>query len=227
MLKKYRFFLALLLAGYPIISFSQMQWFKSERNKPEDVKTAKIVFNGEVNAENTVDLMSALDDLNNTYPSLKEIELYINSYGGDVGNGYMGYQVVKVSRVPVKTINTGITASAATLIYCGGYQRLMMPEASFILHPAKSANIQVGYVSPSEVELLKKFTRMGSGYLSGIYSSCTNIRDEQVQKMLYSDENTWFVDATQAKQIALVRDVRAGIKATAVSYYITDSEKKS
>lgn len=225
MLKISVFFLALLSAAYPLMCFSQVQWFKPEILKPDEVKTAKVVLSGAVSTENTVNLMTALDELNNTYPSLKEIELYINSYGGEMEAGYMGYQAVRASRVPVKTINAGMTASAATLIYCAGNVRLMMPEASFVLHPAKSPNIQKSFVSPGDIEMMKKDVQQGNNYFKSVYATCTNIGDESLQKILFSDDNAWFVDAQQAKQLALVRGVRAGIKPTAVSYYISDSEK--
>ena len=73
----------------------------------------KIVYIGEVNGTKVAELMAGIDDINASYPAVKEISLYINSFGGDMEAGYIGGQAVRGSRIPIKTINAAMTGSAA------------------------------------------------------------------------------------------------------------------
>lgn len=71
----------------------------------------------------------------------------------------MPMQSVKGSVIPIETINDGVAASAATLIYCGAKKRYTFPLASFILHPSAAPNIKSEWVRPNELALLKKMLK--------------------------------------------------------------------
>ncbi len=76
-----KLYLAMLFICYPLVGSSRIQLVRNDKIKSEDVSTAKIVFNTEINSAQVTELITVLDELNNSYPSLKEIELYINSFG--------------------------------------------------------------------------------------------------------------------------------------------------
>ncbi|EHG4045363.1 ATP-dependent Clp protease proteolytic subunit [Salmonella enterica] len=227
LLKKTRVFLSCLLFTCPTLSFAQVHWFKNETIKPEDIHSVKILYDADVNPTQITELSAVLDEINNTYTALKQIDLYINSYGGKMDDGYMGYQAIKASTIPVKTINSGMIASSATLLYCGGKSREMAPEASFMLHPAKAANSKNDYISPNEIDMLKKDSNQANNYFYSIYSTCTNMKKDEISRILYSEDNFEYIYAEQARNISLANKIETGIKTTQISYYITsDNDNK-
>lgn len=64
----------------------------------------------------------------------KAIRLYINSPGGDVGEGFSLIAVMKLSKTPIHTINMGQWSSMAFLIGICGNRRLSFPYVTFLLH---------------------------------------------------------------------------------------------
>ncbi|MGU9756284.1 ATP-dependent Clp protease proteolytic subunit [Serratia marcescens] len=203
-------------------TYAEMHWIKSEKVKPEDVNTVKIIYTGDVNSRKVSELISAIDEINNDYPEAKVIRIFITSFGGSMESGYLGMQAVRGSKIPVETINAGMTGSSATLIYCGTEKRSTLPEASFMLHPSASPNIKTEWIRPNDVELLKKDVDDGNKYFRSIYKTCTNLSDEEIQRILYSNDNARYLTASEAEGIKLSQGNISGIYPTPVSYYITD-----
>lgn len=211
-----------LLLGVSTDSIAKLQWYKNDSIKSEEISTVKIVYNAEINAQRVADLILSLDEINNDYPSVQQIELYINSFGGSMDSGYVAMQAISGSKIPVKTINTGTVASSATLLYCGGKERKTFSLASFILHPAKSYNLKKDYLSPGEIDTLKKDVNITNQYFKNTYSTCTNINKEKLNAILSSEDSRQYVNAKEAESLSLSQGVESGIKTTQASYYITD-----
>lgn len=64
----------------------------------------------------------------------KPIWLYIMSYGGDIDYMWMALDTIKTSVTPVYTVNLGVAASAAALMFISGHKRFMMPSAKVTIH---------------------------------------------------------------------------------------------
>lgn len=64
----------------------------------------------------------------------KPIILYIMSDGGSLAYMWSMIDAMLASKTPIITVNLGIAASAAALIYIAGARRLMMPTATVIIH---------------------------------------------------------------------------------------------
>ena len=64
----------------------------------------------------------------------KPIWLYIMSYGGDIDYMWMALDTIKTSVTPIYTVNLGVAASAAALIFIAGHKRFMMPTAKLTIH---------------------------------------------------------------------------------------------
>lgn len=90
----------------------------AHRYQAAKFKSARIIFNGDITANKSLEFIDALDKLHYASPGLKEITLYINSYGGDMDSGYLLYQAIKNAAVPITAVNISMTASSATLMYC-------------------------------------------------------------------------------------------------------------
>lgn len=75
------------------------------------------------------------------------IKLYINSNGGDVYNGWALISVITSSITPVITINQGMCASMAFLIFIAGHKRYSMENAVALMHEGYNG----GYDSSSKM----------------------------------------------------------------------------
>lgn len=64
----------------------------------------------------------------------KPIWIYVMSPGGEGDVMWALLDVIKASITPVYTVNVGIAASAASLIFIAGHKRFMMPNARVIIH---------------------------------------------------------------------------------------------
>lgn len=67
------------------------------------------------------------------------IRLYIMSYGGDLDYMWTMVDTIKLSVTPIITINVGVAASAASLIFIAGHKRLMMPNSKVIIHEGSAS----------------------------------------------------------------------------------------
>ena len=62
------------------------------------------------------------------------IWIYIMSYGGDLDYMWSMIDTITTSKTPIYTVNMGIAASAASLIFLAGHKRFMMPRSQIIIH---------------------------------------------------------------------------------------------
>ncbi len=69
-----------------------------------------------------------------TKETAQPIWLYIVSYGGDLDYMWVLIDAIKSSIAPVFTVNLGVAASAAALIFVCGDQRLMTEHATVVIH---------------------------------------------------------------------------------------------
>ena len=75
-----------------------------------------------------------MEDRGKPVEDRKPIRLYVMSYGGDLDYMWTVVDTIKLSKTPVITINMGVAASAASLIFIAGHHRLMLPNAKVIIH---------------------------------------------------------------------------------------------
>ncbi len=68
--------------------------------------------------------------------SSAQINLYINSPGGDVDAGFAIFDTIRFISAPVKCISTGLVASAAVIILLAAQKnnRFSMPNSRFLMH---------------------------------------------------------------------------------------------
>lgn len=69
-----------------------------------------------------------------TKETAEPIWLYIMSYGGDLDYMWVLIDAIKTSIAPVYTVNLGVAASAASLIFVCGDKRFMTEHATVVIH---------------------------------------------------------------------------------------------
>lgn len=64
----------------------------------------------------------------------KPIWIYVFSPGGSIIYMWAICDAINLSKTPIYTVNVGIAASAASLIFISGHKRYMFPKATVLIH---------------------------------------------------------------------------------------------
>lgn len=94
----------------------------------------KIFIEGEITSETAVEFIKQVILLNAEDPKTN-IDVLINSPGGDINSGMLMYDVVQSSKAPIRTFCIGRAYSmGAVLFACGNNGRYMLPHSELMLH---------------------------------------------------------------------------------------------
>lgn len=74
------------------------------------------------------------EDFGKPVEERKPIKIYLMNYGGSADMCYAMIDVIKASKTPIYTIDIGVAASAAALIFIAGHKRFMLPNAKVVIH---------------------------------------------------------------------------------------------
>lgn len=121
--------------------------------------------------------------------SAKPIDVLINSPGGGADDGFAIYDALRFVRAPIRTINVGLSASAATIIMLGAAKehRYALPNARIMIHqplgnlPGTSAE----NVKRWAEQIIKLRTRINNLYAEETGQSIEKIKED-------TDRDTWF-----------------------------------
>jgi ATP-dependent Clp protease protease subunit len=132
----------------------------------------------------------------------KEIQMYINSPGGEIYPGLAIYDTMQMLRAPISTIAVGWTASLGTVLLAAGQsgRRYALPHATIHMHPAGGG--ARGYAPDVEIQY-KELKRM-QDLLHQILARHTG---QTVQKIADDFDRDYFMDAHKAVQYGLIDEV--------------------
>lgn len=133
---------------------------------------------GAVSARGIVQEISDLD--------VDTINVYINSYGGEVAEALAIYSALKRHSASVHTFCDGFACSAATIIFCAGDVRTMGSIALMMIHNCMS---YLGYANSNEMRKAAEDNDKINQSSINAYMSVVNISEEEVRKMM--DDATW------------------------------------
>ncbi len=159
----------------------------------------RIIFLGTpVNDAVANEVVAALLYLNSEDPD-KDINLYINSPGGQITSGLAIFDTMRMISAPVSTIAVGMAASMATILLTSGAKgkRYALPHATIHLHQPLGG-VQ-GQAADIEIEA-REILRMRD-LLNGILREQTTMSDELIAK--YTDRNM-YLTAQQAVEVGLI-----------------------
>lgn len=110
----------------------------------------------------------------------KRIQIWINSPGGVVLDGYNIFNAIIKSKTPVDTYNVGIASSIAGVIFMAGRKRIMADYSSLMIHPPHGGDDrkQMEAITESLVTML---------------SAKSNMSDVEVKYLM--DRTTWINSA--------------------------------
>ena len=135
----------------------------------------------------------------------REIQLYINSPGGEIYPGLAIYDTMQMVRAPVSTIAVGWTASLGTVLLAAGRKgrRFALPHATIHMHPAGGG--ARGYAPDVEIQY-KELQRM-QDLLFAILSKHTG---QDAAKIAEDFDRDRFMDARRAVEYGIVDEVLGG-----------------
>ena len=122
----------------------------------------------------------------------KDINIYINSPGGDITSAFAIYDTMQFIRNDIATICLGQAASAAAVLLAAGTQgkRLALPHSRILLHQPWG---QVGYGQVTDLELAAKELLRMRDLLDHILAKHTG----QTVEKIHSDTDRDFVMEAQ------------------------------
>lgn len=130
-----------------------------------------------------------------------ELNVCINSYGGEVAEALAIYSVLKRHKAKVHTIIDGFCCSAATIVFCAGATRTIGKLSLMMIHNCRS------YVGYSDSEGLRKAAETNdtiNGASIAAYKAVSNLPETEIRKMM--NKETW-LDAAKCVEYGFATDI--------------------
>ena len=128
------------------------------------------------------------------------IKLYINSTGGDFNSMLTIMDIIKLSKTPVYTINTGVVHKEAFFIFITGHQRYAYPKSSFLYE--------------RDLKHLDEEDRSLDNYITFYERQLTEIKDVVLEKTKITEneynkhlKGTWWMTAEDAQKLRICNEV--------------------
>lgn len=128
------------------------------------------------------------------------INVHINSYGGDVSEGLAIYNTLRTSGKNVVTICDGFACSAASVVFMAGSKRVMSPASLLMIHNAWT------YAMGNSEELRKQADDLETITQASVeaYKLGATISEEEIKELM--DNETWILPE-DAKAYGFATDI--------------------
>ena len=141
----------------------------------------------------------------NIVNELKEIQasnvnVHINSYGGDVSEGLAIYNTLKSLNKNVTTICDGFACSAASVVFCAGDKRVMSDSSLLMIHNAWTYTHGNSEALRKTAEDLDIITQASVN----AYKLTANISEEEIKNLM--DNESW-ITAESAVEMGFATDI--------------------
>jgi len=167
------------------------------------------VLTGAIDVKSTTPLIKFILSKNlDKAHKLKHLTLIIQSIGGSLTSALALIDVMRGSRIPVRTVGLGQIASAGLLIFIAGEkgQRILTPNTSILSHQyswgAKGKDHEL-------IATQKEFDFITRRMLEH-YKKCTGLTEDVIREKLLPAEDVW-LSAKEAKKFNLcdiVKDIK-------------------
>ena len=162
----------------------------------------RIIFLGTDVNSNVANIIQAQLLFLESVDASKDIQIYINSPGGEVYSGLGIYDTMQFIKPDVATICTGMAASMAAVLLCAGAQgkRSALPHSRVMIHqPLGGAQGQASDIEITAREILKIKEE-----LALIIAKHTGKSTEEVIRT--GDRDYWMI-ASEAKDFGMIDEV--------------------
>lgn len=128
-------------------------------------------------------LVAMLDSLTD----VSRINVYINSYGGEVAEGLAIYNALKRHKAKVVTYCDGFAASIASVIFMAGDERIMSDSSLLMIHNAWSWGEGNAEQLRKQADDLEKITQASVV----AYMAHSTLSEEEIKALM--DKETWIL----------------------------------
>lgn len=129
------------------------------------------------------ELLADLDDLK----TKDNITIHINSVGGDLYAGLAIYNRLKSLPANITTVNDGLAASAASLIFQAGDVRKVHPGSNLMVHQAMG--FLFGYYQLNDLNQVSKQLKAANQSAINVYAEASGREKDEIKRMV--DNETW------------------------------------
>ncbi|MSZ16524.1 MAG: ATP-dependent Clp protease proteolytic subunit [Actinobacteria bacterium] len=133
----------------------------------------------------------------------RDINIYINSPGGDINSLFAIYDTMQFIKNDIATICLGQAASAAAVLLAAGTKgkRLALPHSRVLLHQPYG---QVGYGQVTDLELAAKEILRMRDLLEEILASHTG---QSIERIHADTDRDFVLEAQEALEYGIIDDV--------------------
>ena len=154
-----------------------------------DGKEANIYIYGDIVSwewfENDVSSYTLAKEIEALSKDIATINVYINSYGGEVAEGLAIYNVLRRQGATIKTYCDGFACSIASVIFMAGDERIMSNASLLMIHNAWTITLGDQNQLRKDADDLETITQAAvNAYMDRI-----NIAEEELKELL--DAETW------------------------------------
>lgn len=119
----------------------------------------------------------------------KELLLAICSEGGNLEDAFALIDVIRTSRIPIKTVGLGVVASAALMIFISGApgRRILTPNTSVLSH-----QFHAGHAGKAHelFATLKEF-ELAHARMLDLYKTCTGLDEHKIKQVLLPAQDVY------------------------------------
>ena len=165
------------------------------------------VFMGDVTQETMKPLIDWIIAENfNKEKKKKELTLGICSPGGDLNACFALVDVMKGSKIPIRTIGMGMIASCGLLMFISGEKgrRILTPNTSILSHQYSWGT----YGKEHELFAQVKEYDLTTERIVNHYKKCTGLSETDIRKYLLPPHDVW-LSAKEAKKLGLCDKIQA------------------
>lgn len=169
----------------------------------EESKTIDIYIYGDITSWDWSEKDISSYTLSKQLEQLEDVEninIYINSYGGEVAEGLAIYNMLKRHKAKVTTYADGFACSIASVIFAAGDERIMYDTSLLMIHNAWAYTAGNANELKKQAEDLDKITQASVNAYMGI----VNIEEEELKQML--DDETW-INSDEALEKGFVTQI--------------------
>ena len=136
----------------------------------------------------------------------KELTLAICSKGGDLNACFALVDVMKGSKIPIRTIGMGMIASCGLLMFISGAKgkRILTPNTSILSHQYSWGT----YGKEHELFAQVKEYDLTTERIVNHYKKCTGLSETDIRKYLLPPHDVW-LSAKEAKKLGLCDKIQA------------------
>ena len=165
------------------------------------------VFMSEVTQETMKPLIDWIISENfNRDKKKKELTLGICSPGGDLNACFALIDVMKGSKIPIRTIGMGMIASCGLLMFISGEKgrRVLTPNTSILSHQYSWGS----FGKEHELFAVVKEYDLTTERMVNHYKKCTGLSEKDIRKYLLPPQDVW-LSAKEAKKLGLCDSIKS------------------